>query len=78
VHSLGDFGPVLARKHIVCILDANTFILPESYSRSFGMVYRTLLPWIGRRAHRIAAVSQFSANVLVKYGVCRLEEIFIA
>jgi hypothetical protein len=57
VLSLGNFGPVLARKHIVCIHDANTFILPESYSRSFGMVYRTLLPWVGKRARRVATVS---------------------
>jgi glycosyltransferase involved in cell wall biosynthesis len=78
VLSLGNFGPVLARKHIVCIHDANTFILPESYSWSFGMVYRTLLPWVGRRARRVATVSQFSADMLVKYGVCRLEKIFIA
>jgi glycosyltransferase involved in cell wall biosynthesis len=78
VLSLGNFGPVLARKHIVCIHDANTFILPESYSRSFGLAYRTLLPWVGRRARRVATVSQFSANMLVKYGVCRREKIFIA
>jgi len=30
VLSLGNFGPVFAAKHIVCIHDANTFILPES------------------------------------------------
>jgi len=76
--SLGNFGPVLARKHIVCIHDANTFILPESYSRSFGLAYRTLLPWIGKRARRVATVSRFSADMLVKYGVCRREKIFIA
>jgi glycosyltransferase involved in cell wall biosynthesis len=76
--SLGNFGPVFARRHIVCIHDANTFILPESYSRSFGLAYRTLLPWVGRRARRVATVSRFSADMLVKYGVCGREKIFIA
>jgi glycosyltransferase involved in cell wall biosynthesis len=76
--SLGNFGPVLARRHIVCIHDANTFILPESYSRSFGLAYRTLLPWVGGRARRVGTVSRFSADMLVKYGVCRREKIFIA
>jgi glycosyltransferase involved in cell wall biosynthesis len=76
--SLGNFGPVFARNHIVCIHDANTFIQPESYSRAFGMAYRTLLPMLGRRAGRIATVSQFSAEMLVKYGVCPREKIFIA
>ncbi|KRR03160.1 glycosyltransferase family 4 protein [Bradyrhizobium valentinum] len=78
VLSLGNFGPVLARRHIVCIHDANTFIQPGSYSRAFGLAYRTLLPLIGRRASRVATVSQFSADMLVKYGICRREKIFIA
>jgi glycosyltransferase involved in cell wall biosynthesis len=78
VLSLGNFGPVLAGNHIVCVHDANTFIEPESYSRAFGLAYRTLLPLIGKRAARVATVSQFSADMLVKYGVCRCEKIFIA
>ncbi|MBV9530125.1 MAG: glycosyltransferase family 4 protein [Bradyrhizobium sp.] len=75
--SLGNFGPLLARPHIVCIHDANTFILPETYSRPFGLAYRTLLPFLGRRASRVATVSRFSADMLVKYDVCRQEKIFI-
>jgi glycosyltransferase involved in cell wall biosynthesis len=78
VLSLGNFGPVLARNHIVCIHDANVFIQPESYSRSFGLAYRTLLPLVGKRAGRVATVSQFSADMLVRYGVCKREKIFIA
>jgi glycosyltransferase involved in cell wall biosynthesis len=78
VLSLGNFGPVLARHHIICIHDANTFIEPESYSRAFGLAYRTLLPLLGKCAGRVATVSQFSADMLVKYGVCRREKIFIA
>ena len=78
VLSLGNFGPILARNHIVCIHDANTFIQPESYSRAFGLAYRTLLPLIGRRATRVATVSRFSADMLVKYGICRREKLFVA
>jgi len=78
VLSLGNIGPVLAHKHIVCVHDATTFLLPETYSRSFGLAYRTLLPLIGRRASRVATVSRFSAEMLVKFGVCRQEKIFIA
>jgi glycosyltransferase involved in cell wall biosynthesis len=78
VLSLGNFGPALARNHIVCIHDANTFIEPESYSRNFALAYRTLLPWIGKRAARVATVSRFSADMLVRYGICRAEKIFIA
>jgi glycosyltransferase involved in cell wall biosynthesis len=78
VLSLGNFGPIVARHHIVCIHDANTFIQPESYSRAFGSAYRIVLPLIGKRANRVATVSRFSADMLVKYGVCRGEKIFIA
>ena len=69
---------MLVRNHVVCVHDANTFIEPESYSRAFGLAYRTLLPLIGKQASRIATVSQFSADMLVKYRVCRREKIFIA
>jgi glycosyltransferase involved in cell wall biosynthesis len=78
VLSLGNSGPLMAQRHIVCIHDANTFILPESYSRAFGLSYRTLLPLLGRRASRVATVSQFSADMLVKYGICSRDKIFIA
>jgi glycosyltransferase involved in cell wall biosynthesis len=78
VLSLGNLGPVLARNHIVCIHDANTFIQPESYSRVFGATYRNLLPLIGRRARRVATVSRFSADALVQHRVCQADKIFIA
>jgi glycosyltransferase involved in cell wall biosynthesis len=78
VLSLGNLGPVLARNHIVCIHDANTFIQPESYSRLFGATYRNLLPLIGLRARRVATVSRFSADALVRHRVCQPDKIFIA
>lgn len=76
--SLGNFGPIFARRHIVCIHDANTFIEPDSYSPKFRMAYQTLLPLIGRRARRVATVSEFSASMLATYGVCQRDKIFIA
>lgn len=78
VLSLGNFGPIFVRNHITCIHDANVFVQPESYSRSFRLAYRTLLPLIGRRAKRVGTVSQYSADMLVRYGICRPEQIFIA
>ena len=56
---LGELWTVAGIAHIVCIHDANTFIQPESYSRAFGLTYRMLLPVLGKRASRIATVSQF-------------------
>jgi glycosyltransferase involved in cell wall biosynthesis len=76
--NLGNFGPMLGPNPIVCIHDANVYIEPDSYSRAFRMAYRVLLPLIGRRARRIGTVSRFSADALVRYGVCLAEKIFIA
>jgi glycosyltransferase involved in cell wall biosynthesis len=76
--NLGNFGPLLGPNPIVCIHDANVYIEPDSYSRAFRMAYRVLLPLIGRRARRIGTVSRFSAEALVRYGVCLAEKIFIA
>lgn len=78
VLSLANFGPLLKKQQIVCIHDANVFIEPQSYSEAFGLAYRTLLPLVGWRARRIATVSRFSMDMLVKYGVCREEKIFVA
>jgi glycosyltransferase involved in cell wall biosynthesis len=76
--SLGNFGPAFVRHHVVCIHDANTFLEPESYSRIFGALYRTMLPLIGRRACKVATVSRFSAEMLISHGVCSREKIFVA
>lgn len=76
--NLGNFAPLLRSTQIVCIHDANTFIEPGSYSRMFGMTYRALLPMVGRRTRRVATVSRFSADALVRFGVCEPAKIFVA
>jgi glycosyltransferase involved in cell wall biosynthesis len=78
VLSLGNSGPAAAKCHVVCIHDANIFIQPESYSRTFRASYRLLLPLIGKRASKVATVSRFSADMLVKFGVSPRDKIFIA
>ena len=67
--SLANAGPVAARKHIVCIHDVNTRLVPASYSPQFRALYRILVPALGRSAARIATVSHFSADQLVGFGI---------
>lgn len=76
--SLTNTGPLLARRHIVCIHDVNTRAFPASYSRPFRMLYRALMPALGRTAARVATVSQYSAEQLVAYGICRAEKLLVA
>ena len=67
--SLGNAGPVAARKHIVCIHDVNTRLYPASYSAQFRALYRVLVPALGRSAARVATVSHFSAEQLAAFGI---------
>jgi glycosyltransferase involved in cell wall biosynthesis len=69
--SLGNAGPVAARKHIVCIHDLNTRLFPASYSPQFRMLYRMLLPALGRSAARVATVSHFSAAQIAGFRIAR-------
>jgi glycosyltransferase involved in cell wall biosynthesis len=59
--NLCNTAPALGGGNIVCIHDANVFIAPDSYSRAFRVVYKTLQPWIARRAMAVATVSRDAA-----------------
>ena len=76
--SLCNTGPILLRKHIVCIHDVNTRACPRSYSLAFRTLYRALQPALGRTAARIATVSHYSADQLVRYGICTRDKIMVA
>jgi glycosyltransferase involved in cell wall biosynthesis len=73
--SLGNTGPVAATRHIVCIHDANTRSFPASYTLPFRLLYRTLVPGLGRTATRVATVSHFSAGELARHGIARTRKI---
>lgn len=68
--SLCNSGPLATRKQILCIHDVNTRACPQSYSSQFRLLYRTLIPALGRTAHKITTVSRYSANELRRYGIC--------
>ena len=46
--NLCNTGPVTLKKQIVCIHDVNSRLVPESYGLMFRMVYRVLIPALGR------------------------------
>lgn len=75
--SLGNTGPVAVRRHVVCIHDLNTRAFPASYSLPFRLLYRTLIPALGRAAARITTVSEYSAGELVRYGIAPRDKIEI-
>jgi len=76
--SLCNTGPLTVRRQIVCIHDANTRLYPASYSLAFRALYRVLLPALGRLAARVATVSHYSADQLVRHRIASKDKIFVA
>ena len=73
--NLCNTAPVLHRRNLVMIHDAQVFLSPGSYSPAFRAWYRWLLPQLGRRALRILTVSEFSRRNLVWFGVAEPDRI---
>ena len=66
--SFCNLAPVAKSRHIACIHDIHTLLMPESFSYSFRAMHRLVLPALGRRAKRITPVSEFSADQLAAHG----------
>ena len=77
VLSLCNVGPLAAKRHVVCIHDVNTILAPASYSQQFRMLYRWLLPAIGRRASKVATVSHFSAGQIDRFAIAPRSKIAV-
>lgn len=73
--SLCNTGPLVLKKQIVCIHDANTWLAPDSYGAKFRTVYRFLQPGLGRRVAKIVTVSRFSQRMLDQFGVAKGDKI---
>ncbi len=76
--SLCNTGPVAVTKHIVCIHDANVWNAPQSYALPFRVLYRTLLPALGRTAWGVATVSSYSRREIARRGIARYGQTFLA
>ncbi|MFE0018018.1 glycosyltransferase family 4 protein [Mesorhizobium sp. NPDC059054] len=76
--SLCNTGPLLSRKHIVCIHDANVWNAPQSYSLGFRASYKAMLPCLGKTAYKISTVSNFSLGELVRRDIVPARRAFVA
>lgn len=65
--NLCNTGPLAAGRQTVCIHDAHVFTAPDSYSLSFRLLYRSLLPQLAKRGVRITSVSNFSRDAIAKH-----------
>jgi Glycosyltransferase len=69
IASFANLGPLTRRRQILCLHDANVLLEPSSYSTSFRLAYRVLLPLLARRVRAVSTVSNFSADMLDEFGV---------
>lgn len=63
--SLCNTGPLLKRRHVLFLHDAQPFAIPENFSRAFGLWYRFLFRAAGRSAARLLVNSRFTRSELV-------------
>ncbi|MCG8056537.1 MAG: glycosyltransferase family 4 protein [Candidatus Thiodiazotropha endolucinida] len=64
-----NVGPIFKRKSILTIHDAQVYLVPNSYSASFRIWYKTLLPILGRTSKIVTTVSQYSKEKLEYFNV---------
>ena len=70
--SLCNTAPILLRNQVVVIHDAATVKMPITFSRSFRLWYRILMPLLGRVSRKVLTVSEFSKDEIVSaFGVPR-------
>ena len=62
----GLSGPLVSRRQIITVHDANVVRMPEAFGWRFRAWYRVLAPRVVGRAERIVAVSRFSAAEAVE------------
>lgn len=74
---LANQGPVVARRAVTMLHDAQAFATPRSYGLAFRLWYRASQPLLGRRHRRILTVSRFARDELVHYGVAPLSRISV-
>jgi len=67
--SLANMGPLLRRNQIVMLHDAQVYLAPQSFSRSFRAWYRLAHPMLGRVARTVCTNSAFSLSQLERFGV---------
>lgn len=67
--SLCSIGPLIRRRQVIMIHDAQVWDSPQSYSLAFRLWYKCLLPRLARRAQIVLTVSEHSKQRLEANGV---------
>lgn len=69
LYSPCNAGPLMRRRQIVTLHDAQARLTPEAYTPAFRLWCNTLMPRLARRARLVTTVSQFSKTQLERFGI---------
>lgn len=67
--NLCNLSPILHRRKITLIHDAQFFLYPGSYPLHFQLGYRLLTPLMARTSRQVLTISEFSREMLAKFHV---------
>ena len=67
--NLANLAPLLHRRKIMLIHDAQFFLSPESYSLHFSVGYRILTPIMARTSLSVLTISNYSREMLAVFGI---------
>jgi glycosyltransferase involved in cell wall biosynthesis len=75
--NFANIAPFLHRRSIVYIHDAQIYLYPDSYPLDERVLHK-LLGWLGAHAaRRVITISQFSADMLVRFGLAAHDKIAV-
>ncbi|MDH3420620.1 MAG: glycosyltransferase family 4 protein [Gammaproteobacteria bacterium] len=72
--SLCNTGPLLKRRHILFLHDAQPFVIPDNFSLAFRLWYRLLFNVAGRSSRHILVNSFFTRRELYRHVGLRTEK----
>jgi len=73
--NLCNVGPVMKRRSVTMVHDAQVYTTPQSYSKPFRLWYRFMQPLLGKRHRLILTVSEYSKGQLASWGVAPADKI---
>ncbi|GGC72424.1 glycosyltransferase family 4 protein [Chelatococcus reniformis] len=76
--SFCNLAPMSVRQQVLCIHDAHTYVMPQSYGRMFRLAHRLILPVLGRRVRLVTTVSGLSRDHLDTLGIVPRDKIVVA
>jgi glycosyltransferase involved in cell wall biosynthesis len=70
-------GPLLKRHQLVTVHDATVRAMPEAFTRSYRWVHNVMVALLGRGAHSVMTVSEFSRDELKRWFGLRRDDILV-